>query len=188
MQWEECNWRSVVNRKKRESFLICIQSTLNWFHFPHRETRQSCLLFRVQIIKPGMDNCFRQRRETVDRVTLAECGFFFLSVACLPARRGSYWWGCMTLFAFHFASLRSAWTMMTSTGCNALMGIIIFSRVGRVRDLKTGFGLNDRIYWHTVLWTTDNYSAIADLHTSQFTVTHALGFSVFTSRILATDL
>jgi hypothetical protein len=32
------------------------------------------------------------------------------------------------------------------------------------------------------------YSAIAVLHTLQFTVTHALGFSVFTSRILATDL
>jgi hypothetical protein len=32
------------------------------------------------------------------------------------------------------------------------------------------------------------YSAIADLHTFQFTVTHPLGFSVFTSRILATDL
>jgi hypothetical protein len=32
------------------------------------------------------------------------------------------------------------------------------------------------------------YSAIAILHASQFTVTHALGFSVFTSRILATDL
>jgi hypothetical protein len=36
--------------------------------------------------------------------------------------------------------------------------------------------------------TTGNYSAIADLHTSRFTVTHALGFSVFTSRVLATDL
>jgi hypothetical protein len=32
------------------------------------------------------------------------------------------------------------------------------------------------------------YSAIADLHTLQFTVPHALGFSDFTSRILATDL
>jgi hypothetical protein len=31
------------------------------------------------------------------------------------------------------------------------------------------------------------YSFIADLHTLQFIVTHALGFSVFTSRILATD-
>jgi hypothetical protein len=31
------------------------------------------------------------------------------------------------------------------------------------------------------------YSAIADLHILQFTVTHALGFSVFTNRILATD-
>jgi hypothetical protein len=32
------------------------------------------------------------------------------------------------------------------------------------------------------------YSAVADLHTLQFIVTHALGFSVFTCRILATDL
>jgi hypothetical protein len=32
------------------------------------------------------------------------------------------------------------------------------------------------------------YSAIAALHTSQFTVTHAQTFSVFTSRILATDI
>jgi hypothetical protein len=27
----------------------------------------------------------------------------------------------------------------------------------------------------------------ADLHTLEFTVTHPLGFSVFTSRVLATD-
>jgi hypothetical protein len=32
------------------------------------------------------------------------------------------------------------------------------------------------------------YSAIADLHTFQFTVIHALGFSVSTNRLLATDL
>jgi hypothetical protein len=38
------------------------------------------------------------------------------------------------------------------------------------------------------LGTTSNYSAITDLHISQFTVTHALGSSVFTSRILETDL
>jgi hypothetical protein len=31
------------------------------------------------------------------------------------------------------------------------------------------------------------YSSIADLHTLQFTVTHALGFSVITNRILATE-
>jgi hypothetical protein len=37
-----------------------------------------------------------------------------------------------------------------------------------------------RKYWQ--------YSAITDVHTSQFTVTRALPFSVFTSRILATDL
>jgi hypothetical protein len=46
---------------------------------------------------------------------------------------------------------------------------------------KTGFGLDDYIDYR-------QYSAIADLHTLQFTATHALSFSVFTSRILATDL
>jgi hypothetical protein len=40
----------------------------------------------------------------------------------------------------------------------------------------------------TQLGTTGNYSATAGLNTLQFTVTHALRFSVFTSRILATDL
>jgi hypothetical protein len=41
-----------------------------------------------------------------------------------------------------------------------------------------------------LIHSTRNYKwfrDIADLHTSQFTVTHTLGFSVFTSRILATD-
>jgi hypothetical protein len=40
-------------------------------------------------------------------------------------------------------------------------------------------------------FTTRDYrqhGAIAILHTFQFTVAHALGFSVFTSRVLATDL
>jgi hypothetical protein len=32
------------------------------------------------------------------------------------------------------------------------------------------------------------YSAIADVHTFQFTVAHTLGFSVSTSHLLATDL
>jgi hypothetical protein len=40
----------------------------------------------------------------------------------------------------------------------------------------------------TVSLTYNEYSAIADLHNFQFTVTHALGFSVSTSRLLATDL
>jgi hypothetical protein len=47
-------------------------------------------------------------------------------------------------------------------------------------------GFIDTLY--TPLGTTGNYSAIYDLRTLQLTVTHALGFSVFTSRILATDL
>jgi hypothetical protein len=40
---------------------------------------------------------------------------------------------------------------------------------------------------YTQFGTTSNYIAIADLHTLQFTVKHVPGFSVFISRILATD-
>jgi hypothetical protein len=47
-------------------------------------------------------------------------------------------------------------------------------------------GLIDNLY--TQLGTTGNYSATADLHTLQFIVTHALGFPVFTSHVLATDI
>jgi hypothetical protein len=45
--------------------------------------------------------------------------------------------------------------------------------------------------WLQVLLITlkyRQYSAITDLHFFQFTVAHALGFPVFTSRLLATDL
>jgi hypothetical protein len=56
---------------------------------------------------------------------------------------------------------------------------------------KTGFGLDDWIYCSLHIHKVREcrqYSAIANLHTFQFTVPHALGFSVFISRILATDL
>jgi hypothetical protein len=62
------------------------------------------------------------------------------------------------------------------------------------RDLlvtyKTGFwiGWLDLLTSYTHNSGLLQYSAITDLHTLQFTVTHALGFSVFTNRILATDL
>jgi predicted branched-subunit amino acid permease len=69
--------------------------------------------------------------------------------------------------------------------------LIILLRFRELRvPYKTGFGLDDWIYWtvYTVLGTTGNYSAIADLYTLHFTVTYPLGFSVSTSRNLATDL
>jgi hypothetical protein len=56
--------------------------------------------------------------------------------------------------------------------------------IRRVLDRVIGF--IDILY--TQLGTTGNYGAIAYLHTLHFTVTHALGFSVITSRILITDL
>jgi hypothetical protein len=59
----------------------------------------------------------------------------------------------------------------------------LFLTYRRVFDWMIGF--IDTLY--TPLGTTGNYSALAIPHTLQFTVTHTLGFSVFTSRILATD-
>jgi hypothetical protein len=62
--------------------------------------------------------------------------------------------------------------------------------LSRVRVIyKTGFGLDDWINCHLIQTTRDyrQYSTIAILHTLQFTVAHGLGFSVFTSLILATD-
>jgi hypothetical protein len=56
---------------------------------------------------------------------------------------------------------------------------------------KTGFGLDDWIYCTLHIHTVRDYmqySAIAILHTFQFTVTHELGFTIFNTRNLATDL
>jgi hypothetical protein len=53
---------------------------------------------------------------------------------------------------------------------------------------KTGFGLDLLHLIHSQIGTIGNYSAIAILYTFQFTVPHALAFSVFTSRNLATEL
>jgi hypothetical protein len=49
---------------------------------------------------------------------------------------------------------------------------------------------NDWIYDTSIKISLNynEYSAIADLHTFQFTVARALVFSVFTSRLVATDL
>jgi hypothetical protein len=53
-----------------------------------------------------------------------------------------------------------------------------------------GFEFDVGFIVRNVFTTRDyrQYSAMAVLHTLQFTVTHALGSTVFTSRILATDL
>jgi hypothetical protein len=62
---------------------------------------------------------------------------------------------------------------------------------GFVRGLLEGFWIVWLDLLHLInsqLGTTGYYSAIADLHTLEFTVAHALEFSVFISRILATDL
>jgi hypothetical protein len=40
----------------------------------------------------------------------------------------------------------------------------------------------------TISLNYNQYSAVADVHNLQFTVPYALGFSVSTSRLLATDL
>jgi hypothetical protein len=58
--------------------------------------------------------------------------------------------------------------------------VMCFSDCRQGLDWMIGFVKSTRIY--------KQYSTIADLHNLQFTVTHALGFSVFISRILVTEL
>jgi hypothetical protein len=63
-------------------------------------------------------------------------------------------------------------------------------RVVGVMKMK-GSGSDDWIYSTSVkhsLLITLKYSAISDVHNLHFAVAHALGFSVFTSLLLATDL
>jgi hypothetical protein len=70
-----------------------------------------------------------------------------------------------------------------------LQGSKIMSHVGVT--YRWGFGLDDWIYCTLHIHTTRNYrqySTITDVHTLQFTVTQALGFSAFNSHILARDL
>jgi hypothetical protein len=55
----------------------------------------------------------------------------------------------------------------------------------------TGSSSGDWVYWHFRLQSpliTIKYSGIADLHNLQHTVAHALGFFVFTCRLLVTEL
>jgi hypothetical protein len=56
-----------------------------------------------------------------------------------------------------------------------------------VHDMADGFWIESIDTLYTPLRITGNYCAIADLHTSQFTATHALVFPVVTSSILPTD-
>jgi hypothetical protein len=69
--------------------------------------------------------------------------------------------------------------------------VITYCHVSGVpRRIITGSRLDDWIYWQLLQINLNysRYSAIADLHNLLFTVIYALGFSVSTSRILATDL
>jgi hypothetical protein len=105
------------------------------------------------------------------------------STSCYNART---WAGrpCTQRSSFSTA----VWKFRTWRPRNQTSFIFILSRIKVVtvrRGMDRMIGFADTLY--TVLGTTGNNSAIADLHTLQFTVTHALGFSVFTSRILVTD-
>jgi hypothetical protein len=56
------------------------------------------------------------------------------------------------------------------------------------RGMDWMIGFVDFLYTPFRTAITSTYSAIANLYTLQFTVTYILVFSVFTSRILVTDL
>jgi hypothetical protein len=56
------------------------------------------------------------------------------------------------------------------------------------RVTKEGVGLVIGFINNLQIVTTNNYYTITDFHTFQSNVAHVLGFSVSTSRLLATDL
>lgn len=64
---------------------------------------------------------------------------------------------------------------------------VSFRIITFISDYRQGL---DWIYWHLYTITLNNkqYSTVTDLHSLQFTVTHALGFLLFIGCILATDL
>jgi hypothetical protein len=75
------------------------------------------------------------------------------------------------------------------------LGLKILSRVGWYTRLINQvlvrmIGFISTLVTHSLLITFKyrQYRAIADLHTFLFTVAHALGFFVSTSRLLATDI
>jgi hypothetical protein len=57
---------------------------------------------------------------------------------------------------------------------------VLVRMIGFINSLVTHSFNYTQIHWQ--------YSAIADIHVFQFTIAHALGFSVSISRLLATDL
>jgi hypothetical protein len=81
-------------------------------------------------------------------------------------------------------------TIVRSSGVsrNAII-LLSMNIVTCISDYRRILGSDDCIYC-TFTFTTRDYrqcSAVSDVNTLEFTVTHALEFSVFTSRILATD-
>jgi hypothetical protein len=96
--------------------------------------------------------------------------------------------GVMSYVTYTFIFSRVGMSYKTGFGLDDWIYCISYFHV--LGWLKTGFGLDDWIYCTSYMHTTRNYrwhSPATVLHTFQFTVTHALGFLFFTSRILATD-
>jgi hypothetical protein len=85
-----------------------------------------------------------------------------------------------------------------TTCCNIIMSYNTVTYKGVRGTNNNGSMSDDWIYWpffvQSLLITSNTtrtykpYSAIADLHTFQFTAAHALGISVSTSRCLIADL
>jgi hypothetical protein len=119
-------------------------------------------------------------------VILSNCGFQWKRFVLLSVFSKS-----KTLLSLHCVHNRHSFVADFSfrLGYWQLKHNLIWSLIGVT--YKTGSVLMIGFiapYTFTQLGTTCNYSAVIDLHTLQFTVKHAVGFSVFTSRILATDL
>jgi hypothetical protein len=133
----------------------------------------SCAISGLNALVSGSTNCASRR--ICQQVSLTATALIFMK-ECL-FRRGS-WNQNFILFQ------TGCYNSIVST-CNS------YCHVYGCVTYKTCFGLIDWIYCTLYIHAVRDYrqhSAIAILHTFQFSVTHALGYSAFTSRILATDV
>jgi hypothetical protein len=158
-------------------FRSCISSIWRWQNKLRRVRR--CMLYHAPTV-----------HISVTAIRFQECTFAEGAGVGIPTNQviftqvsegSSHWW---KLLIYISSGTKYCWHMLLYNDNDLLQLIFLIYKYGHLLGCVT----YERVLDMMNLVPTSSYSAIADVHTLQFTVTHALGFSVFTSPVLATDL